>query len=416
MRQDVNSNNTNKETKKYTGNAFWDAPPSPISINTSEIHPIVTSEKKTGKASPESSVLLPKDENRVPTAPLSDTSKTENVASAVHPIITQKTESSIFSKKLGIIIVASVVVIAVIIGVIAFAVSSGSRPKTQETNIQSNNGYIENVVDNNSDDVVEEISMPSCENRKYETVKSQLEDLGMIVEKEEAFSDDVSQGYIISQDISKGTIVSVGTTVVVTVSKGEDISPYDYEQKLVVTASKGSSYGEAVLYEWENGDWSEIASYDVTVGSNGIGSAKEGSSTTPKGLHKLGVILASDYVDSNMDIYRATSNTCVIDDSDSSYYNQIMEKYNVPSSAHYDNIGKGLTNGTTYAMIYIEHNGSGFSSENVVAGKGSAIGVRGQYGSISPTYGDVDMSASDMRNLISNLDANKNPMIELIVE
>jgi len=59
-------------------------------------------------------------------------------------------------------------------------------------------------------------------------------------------------------------------------------------------------------------------------------------------------------------------------------------------------------------------NGSGFSSENVTPGKGSAIGLRGQYGSLSPTYGDVDISYSDMIDLLSRLDATKNPVIEII--
>ena len=167
------------------------------------------------------------------------------------------------------------------------------------------------------------------------------------------------------------------------------------------------------MYEWQEGDWSKIATYDATVGSNGIGNTREGSSTSPKGIHKLGVVLSSSSVSTNMDTYSATSNTCVIDDTGSSYYNQIMEKSSVPSGTHYDNIGKGLTDGSTYATIYIEHNGSGFSSANVVSGNGSAIGLRGQNGSLSPTYGDVDISASDMRDLLSKLDYNKNPVIEL---
>ena len=93
--------------------------------------------------------------------------------------------------------------------------------------------------------------------------------------------------------------------------------------------------------------------------------------------------------------------------------NQILDKSSIPSGTHYDNIGNGLTNGTTYATIYIEHNGDGFSSDNVVSNKGSAIGVRGQYGSLKPNYGDVDISSADMKDLLSKLDADKTPMIEI---
>ena len=133
----------------------------------------------------------------------------------------------------------------------------------------------------------------------------------------------------------------------------------------------------------------------------------------PEGLHKLGVILSYGYVDTNMPVYRITSNTGVVNDPQSPYYNIIMEESDVPSGTSFDRIGRSLANGTTYATIYIEHNGSGLTSTNVIPGNGSAIGVRGQYGTLSATYGDVDISSQDMADLISRLDADKNPMIEI---
>ena len=39
--------------------------------------------------------------------------------------------------------------------------------------------------------------------------------------------------------------------------------------------------------------------------------------------------------------------------------------------------------------------------------------MRGQYIALKPNYGDVDISASDMRDLLSRLDASKSPMIEI---
>lgn len=196
----------------------------------------------------------------------------------------------------------------------------------------------------------------------------------------------------------------------------EVLNPYDYSQKLTVTAPAGSSYGTATLYEWSDGDWSEIASYSCTVGKNGIGPGQEGSKRSPQGIHKLGVVLTSGSPETNMPIYSATSNTGVVDDTRSIYYNMILEKNQVPSGVSFDNIGAELTNGKTYATIFIEHNGSGFSSENVVSGGGSAIGLRGRYGTLGPTNGDVDISSSDMVDLLSLLDSEKNPMIEIKIE
>lgn len=309
--------------------------------------------------------------------------------------------------------VAGVLLVAVIVLVFALI---NNKPQTIDypSNINGENSHSENYLsDNNNDSNSNYILMPNCENKKYSTVKSQLEGMGLVVNVSYEFSDKVEKDYVIYQMDAEGSQLQKGDTVSLTISKGSDKCPYEYEQKLTVTASSGSSYATAVLYEWQDGDWSIIATYDATVGSNGIGNTREGSSTSPKGIHKLGVVLSSSSVSTNMDTYTATSNTCVIDDTGSSYYNQIMEKGSVPSGTHYDNIGRGLTDGSTYATIYIEHNGSGFSSTNVVSGNGSAIGLRGQNGSLSPTYGDVDISASDMRDLLSKLDYNRNPVIEL---
>ena len=269
--------------------------------------------------------------------------------------------------------------------------------------------------------------IPSCEGMRAVQAQQQLESMGYTVRTEYSYSNTVPKDSVISQHTEEGTIL----IVVIIVSRGPDTaekpsenitestdkeSPDGYSQKLTVTAEKGSSYASAVLYEWENGKWKEVSAYKATVGSNGIGDTVEGHSITPQGIHKLGVVLSEESVNTNMKTYRVSSSTCVVDDPSSKYYNQIMDKSNVPSGTHYDNIGKGLTNGTTYATIYIEHNGSGFSSKNVVPEKGSAIGVRGQYGEIKPNYGDVDISAKDMKDLLSKLDINKNPMIEIKVK
>jgi L,D-peptidoglycan transpeptidase YkuD (ErfK/YbiS/YcfS/YnhG family) len=117
-----------------------------------------------------------------------------------------------------------------------------------------------------------------------------------------------------------------------------------------------------------------------------------------------------------MDVYSVTSHTAVVDDENSSMYNTIHEDSEIPNSVSRDYIGHSLTDGTTYAMIYIEHNGSGFSSSGVVSGNGSAIGLRGQFGSLSPTYGDVDISYDDMVDLLDRLDYYKNPKIEIKVK
>lgn len=218
---------------------------------------------------------------------------------------------------------------------------------------------------------------------------------------------------VISQSIAPGTELLGGEFVTLVVCQGEIPCPYDYTQKLVVSAAVGSSYANASLYEWYDGDWQLMASYSATVGSNGIGRPYEGSKRTPQGLFKLGVVLSAQTLNTNLNTYRASSTTCVVDEPYSPYYNCIMDRSSVPYGTSYDQIGKGLNNGSHYAFIYIEHNGTGLSSDGVVANAGSVMGVRGTYKSLAPTFGDVDISYRDMQDLLSRLDINKNPMIEI---
>ena len=263
---------------------------------------------------------------------------------------------------------------------------------------------------------VETVVMPHFEQQPLAYAAQWLDAVGIGVEVVETYTDTVEEGCVISQSIPAGETVPVNEGVVLrlVVSLGVEECPYEYSQKLTVTAPSGSSYATATLYVWENGDWQTVAVYSATVGKNGLGTAAEGSRRTPQGTYDLGVILSANSISTNMQVYTVTGSTCVVDDSNSRYYNMIMEEGDVPSGTSCDRIGRGLTNGATYATIYIEHNGSGFSSENVTPGKGSAIGLRGQYGSLSPTYGDVDISYSDMIDLLSRLDATKNPVIEII--
>lgn len=271
--------------------------------------------------------------------------------------------------------------------------------------------------------------VPACSGMALEEAQKQLEEMGCIVKTEYAYSDSVPKDHVISQNVDEGTKVKNALIIELTVSKGSEKAtenatekpsekatekaPEGYSQKLTVVAAKGSSDAKATLYEWVDGKWMIEAEYDAAVGSNGIGAASEGSSTTPQGLFKLGVVLSQKTVNTSLNTYHVTKNTCVVDDSDSPYYNQIMEKKDIPSGTHYDDIGEGLTDGTTYATIFIEHNGDGFSSDGVVKHAGSAIGVRGQNGTLTANYGDVDISASNMKELLSKLDASKNPMIEI---
>lgn len=337
-----------------------------------------------------------------------------------------KNQSNKKSGKGIIILVGSIIAVLIAIGICAAVLVTGNSSNDERRHnsdksasleqVTSNAEYSTNNSDTPSTPTKNIVSMPDLKNQKLSSCESQLKQLGITLDIDYEYSDTIADGYIISQSIEKDTQILSGQKVKIVVSKGSQKCPYDYQQKLTVSASRGSSQASAVLYEWKNGDWEKTASYSATVGSNGIGTTREGSSYSPIGIHKLGVALSSSTVSTNLSTYHVTGNTCVVDDTDSSFYNQIIELGDIPSGVHYDNIGKGFVSGSTYATIFIEHNGNGFSSNGVTLGNGSAIGLRGQYGSLSATYGDVDISAEDMKDLLSRLDVKKNPMIELVVK
>ena len=299
-----------------------------------------------------------------------------------------------------IVITASVVIVAVIT-LIVFLL------------LPRDDNALPNTVSSSSGEIIKEsntIKMPDCVNTTLDDSRKNLEGLALIVEEKYEYNEDVAKDLVIKQSVEAGSQVKSGSTVTLTVSKGYKPSPYGYDQKLTVSAASGSSAATATLYEWKHGGWSELAEYDATVGANGIGACSEGSNTSPEGTHKLGIVLTmGDDVSTMMETYTITQYTGVVSDTHSPYYNQIFEESDAPTLNEFDIVYGEFSN----AAIFIEFNGDGFSSEGVTPDAGSALFLRGKRESLSATHGDVDISESDMDDLLSRLDPDKNPVIEL---
>ncbi len=241
--------------------------------------------------------------------------------------------------------------------------------------------------------------------------KKSLEAQGITVSVVEEESESVEKGRVIRQSISANETVQKGTPVTLYVSKGTSKNTKSYDQKVVVTAASGSSYGTLTLYEWENGGWVNKFSCDATVGGDGISSNNsENNTCTPYGEFPLGVVLSASSPTTGMVVHNVTSATVVCDDVNSSYYNQIGTQAQF-GNAHTDPIGKKLTNGQNNSLIFIEHNGNGFSSDKVRRDNSSVITICGCYASLGPTGGCIDISASNMDQLLRLLSAAKNPYI-----
>lgn len=313
------------------------------------------------------------------------------------------------SKKMNValIIVLSLAILASLT-LVGFAIFMLSR----------NNSDVENQEQMQTIQETEPVRMPDCVGMHYAYATEYFDEFGYTVTFEYAFSDEYEEGYVIEQSVPEGIRLSAHDVIVLVVSKGRDISPEGYNQKLVVTAADGSSYATMTLYQWENGEWTSLFSCDATVGQRGIGSDYgEGKKKTPEGIFKLGIALSANSIpNSEWPFQRVTSDTCVVDDTDSGYYNTIQSIRSLPSGVHYDPIGNTLVKGYSNVCIYIEHNGNGLSTEGVETGKGSVITVCGRSSAIAPTLGCVDISSSNMNTLLSLLDYSKDPHIEIAVQ
>ena len=221
---------------------------------------------------------------------------------------------------------------------------------------------------------------------------------------------------VTTTEAASETTTEITTTEATTEATTEEAEcPYEYSQKVTVTAHAGSTSGTLTVYNWENGDWTEKFSCGCKLGKNGIGSDYgEGKGVTPMGTFKLGFVMANVNPDNGMDFKLASSTLGIVDDAESELYNTLVDTSQA-GDVSVDRIGNNIVSGKLKAIIFIEHNGDGSSPEGVTPGKGSVITICGNYSyeEISVTAGCIDIDVDDMTTLLSMLDGSLNPYIEI---
>lgn len=256
-----------------------------------------------------------------------------------------------------------------------------------------------------------EVVVPNIVGQNQQDAKKMLEDANLVVKVETAISDTVERDVVMEQSVAADSKVAPQTEVVLTVSEGNGC-PYEYSQKVTVSAGAGSSSGTLTLYNWENGGWVSKFSCACAVGKNGIGSNYgEGQGVTPLGTFKLGFVLANVDPQNGMEFKMASSTTAIVDDVNSPLYNTLVDTSQI-GDVSADHVGSNIVNGKLSCVIFIEHNGNGITSDGVVPGKGSVITICGNYRDFSSTAGCIDITASNMTTLLGLLDGTKNPYIE----
>ncbi len=205
---------------------------------------------------------------------------------------------------------------------------------------------------------------------------------------------------VTEQSPAAGKKLKKDDTVTLTVSDGMDFTgvPLGCSQ-LVYVAGSGGTSAVMRLYNYQGGKWVyQNFTVDAVVGEAGISSVYgEAYRSTPKGCFKLGEILTTA---------NTTPRTIIVEDTTSPYYNCIVDSGNMDG----DPIGSRLSSGRNNALIFIQHNGDGHGN-GTIKGDGSSITICGCNEGLKPTWGCIDITASNMNTLIDLLDYSRNPYI-----
>lgn len=334
------------------------------------------------------------------------------------PTMPESKEKKRSSAMIALIAVMCVLLAGILTALGVFAFSSMQKDDSESSSASEVSDDEKSKDEETVSETTEQITtakqlvwVPSVEGLSYEEARSALKDLGLKVKRES--TDSVRpRDEVVEQKTAEGKEVEPGTEITLVVAQNPG-----YEQKIVVKETGGNSSATLKLYNLGEKGWEEIGSYNAKVGKEGVGlNYGENSTQTPQSGDDgfaLGFVMGAQApYNSNIDFYYVTSSTCMVCDPNSSMYNTIRDMYSVPGGVAVDKIGEKLTvKGTNNYCIFIEHNGNGYTSDNVVSGKGSVITICGCYDAISPTYGCIDISASDMNDLISKLDYSLSPRI-----
>lgn len=180
--------------------------------------------------------------------------------------------------------------------------------------------------------------------------------------------------------------------------------------QFVLAELSGSS---AVLryYEKTPVGWELLYTFNATAGKNGISYSKaEGDNCTPAGEYEMLFCFGETVPNTQLDFFQTDSNSVFVDDSSSAYYNTLQLDDSSAWSSREDLHSRYFQNGYS-TLIYIGYNGDGQTPNNATAGRGSMVTLCGKSGTLGATGGCIDISSSDMTQLLSQLDSAQHPCI-----
>ncbi len=173
------------------------------------------------------------------------------------------------------------------------------------------------------------------------------------------------------------------------------------KQTIIVTQV---SQNDATLEFYENDNL--LLKTNAKIGRNGVAklnSKKEGDGKTPSGEYSITALFAYEKQNANMPFLYADENLICVDDVNSSFYNQILDKNNASSPQSYEDM-KRADNQYKYGAVI------GYNLQNE-KGAGSCIFLHIYKDENSSTAGCVAVSEDEMKFMFDRLDESKMPKI-----
>lgn len=196
---------------------------------------------------------------------------------------------------------------------------------------------------------------------------------------------------------------------------------FNTRQLIVVTTDSWNKIeGKMAVYEYKENSWlpvfTEIA---VVTGRSGMAWGKglhkaelnkgklkrEGDGNSPAGIFYLNGLFGYEDIHSKMSSLKVDNRTFCVDDSKSTYYNQIVKSDTVKKDWNSAEIMR--MNSDVYKFgIFVDYN-----VKPAIPNMGSCIFMHIWSGSNKPTAGCTAMRESDILKLIDFLDKKKNPIL-----
>lgn len=171
---------------------------------------------------------------------------------------------------------------------------------------------------------------------------------------------------------------------------------------LVVGDGNGSSRAAITYYRTdEHGRWQEVFAAPGYCGYNGLtADKKEGDRKTPLGDYRFTMAFGIyDNPGSILNYHKVTGSDYWVDDSSSSYYNQLVNSQVVPISWNSAEHLIKIVPQYHYGLV-LDYN------SDCVPGKGSAIFLHGYHTTKTWTEGCIAIPEEQMKVLIQNVDEN----------